>query len=477
MGLWNSFGSLFKASKIHRQLFTYTSAYPRQNDDAENAIEDGYMYNPDVYSVVNKITKASRTVKWQLYEIKDEDKAKEYRANRLELKDINPIKLNQTKQLAYEEVKDTSVQLYRILKNPNPMQSFADWIESTMGYKLTTGESFNYGVILENGKNQGLINEVWNMPSQLVDIQASKNKVIEQYLLRVNNSNQMSAKFSADEVMHIKYWNPDYSTPEDSLRGLSPIRAGARVVRQSNDAYTANSALLQNSGASGVLSLDPDTVTEETAQALKRDYETQYSGAWNRGKIIIAGAKMDWTQIGLSPVDLNIIESQKMSLRDLCNIYGLSSVLFNDPDSQNSQSYREARKALYMEVVFPELDSIRDMLNGWLVDRYNEINGTSYYIDYDINSVPAIQEDMKLIVDRLWNAWWLTGNEKRNAMGFDADEAMDRFFIPTGMMPMSREQLLDGLGIFDDRGNGNMNSTDEKSMSKLVDGKINTKKY
>ena len=454
-----------KANKLYQNLFFSVSEYPLGNDDAENQVEKGYLYNPDVYSIINLITTAAKTVKWNVYEVKDEEAAKDFRSQRLDYKSYNPVGFEKLKAQGYEEIKDSSNQLVRILKRPNPLQAWSEWIENVLGYKLITGNSFIHGVILENGVNARLINEMWAMPAQLMEIKASKTRIIEGYELSL--SNQMNVIFSPDEVMHLKYWNPDFSTSNEHLWGLSPLKAGARVVRQSNDTYTANAALLQNSGASGILSIDPETMTEETASKLQKEYEQKYTGAWNRGKIIMAGAKMDWKQIGLSPVDLNIIESQKMSLRDLCNIYQVNSSLLNDPDNKTYQNVREARKALYMEKIFPELDSIRDELNRWLVERYNNVKGTKYYIDYDINSVPAIQEDMKLIVDRLWNAWWLTGNEKRNAMGFETDEAMDRFFIPTGMMPMSREQLIEGLGIFDDRGNGsatNDNNTDAPPM-------------
>lgn len=457
MSLKDRFANLFikSTNKLYRNLFSTISLYPLGNDDAEQQIDKGYLYNPDVYSVVNKITHAAKAVKWELYEVKDSQKHNQLRYATKQAQITNPIQAIKTKSEAYNKITDRSNQLYRLLMRPNPMQGFSEWIENVLGYKLITGETFIHGVKLRNGINAGLINEMWTMPAQLMEIKASKNKVIEAYVLRNITSNAGVVTFNPEEVLHLKYFNPDFTTNEAHLRGLSPLRAASRVVRQSNDAYTANAALLQNAGASGILSLDPeDFYSPEQAMKLKDTYEQNYGGVNNRGKIIMASGKMKWEQIGLSPVDLNIIESQKMSLRDLCDVYGISSALFNDPDNNAFSNMQEARKALYMEKVFPELDSLRDELNRWLVETYNEVMGTSYYLDYDINSVPAIQDDMKKIVERFWNAWWLTGNERRVAMGFDWDEAMERYFIPTGMMPMSREQLMEGLGIFDDRGNG-----------------------
>ena len=203
----------------------------------------------------------------------------------------------------------------------------------------------------------------------------------------------------------MKYWSPDYEGTGSHLYGLSPLHAGSRVVRQSNDAYTAQTALLQNSGAMGILAVDPDSMTEEQASQLENQYYKKYGGPHKRGRIVITGANMDWKQIGMSAVDMNIIESQKFTLRDLCNIYQINSALLNDPDNKVYNNVKEARKALYYEKVLPELDTFRDELNRWLVARYNEKTGGNFYIDYDLESVPALQADMKAVMEQVKDAW------------------------------------------------------------------------
>jgi len=292
-----------------------------------------------------------------------------------------------------------------------------------------------HGVILENGVNAGLINELYAMPSQYMRVRATAKgeNVVSGYSLEIGSRR---TDFEPEEVLHMKYWSPDYEGTGSHLYGLSPLHAGARVVRQSNDAYTAQTALLQNSGAMGILAVDPDSMTEEQASQLENQYYRKYGGPHKRGRIVITGAKMDWKQIGMSAVDMNILESQKYSLRDLCNIYQINSALLNDPDNKVYNNVKEARKALYYEKVLPELDTFRDELNRWLTARYNEKTGGNFYIDYDLESVPALQADMKLVMEQVKDAWWITGNEKREAMGYDHDPVMDQFFVPAGLLPL-----------------------------------------
>ena len=436
--------SYTKASNIQQALlqFVGTDSPIAFDDNYKEYVDKGYLYNPDVYSVVNLITNAMRSVHFCVYEIKDMPKFRKYNRLPSEAKEYQLDKVMRYKEESLIEVESDNF-LYKLLERPNPLQGWGEFIENVMGYKLITGNSYVHGVRLENGANAGLVSEMWPLPAQYMRIKASGKgeSIVLGYKLDLTEgaTTTSSVKFEADEIMHLRYWNADYDGDGSHLYGLSPLRAGARVIRQSNDSYTAQMAQLQNSGAMGILAVEPDSMTEEQARQLERDYTKKYTGSFNRGKIVIAGAKMDWKQIGLSPVDLNIIESQKMSLRDICNIYGINSALLNDPDNKVYNNVQEARRALYMDKVIPELDTFRDELNRWLTASFNEKTGKKYYIDYDLESIPAIQKDMKLILEQVKDAWWITGSEKRIAMGYDDDPAMAQYFIPAGLIPFGTQ--------------------------------------
>ena len=425
-----------KADKLNDALLAFVGndAPIFQDDNHREQIQKGYLYNPDVYSIVNLITNAAHGVKWVLHEVKDVQKADRYMRLPTEAKQYQLEKVWRLKEQSFEEVHDESNHLYRLLQRPNPMQGWSEFIQKMLGFKLVTGNAYIHGVLLENGVNAGLVNELWVMPSQYMQINAAKGTetIVTGYTLDYSSA---KTRFSPEEVLHLKYWNPEYESAGSHLYGLSPLRAASRVVRQSNDAYTAQSALLQNSGAMGILAVDPETMDQEQGELLERSYYSKYGGPHKRGKIVITAAKLDWQQIGMSAVDLNIIESQKFSLRDLCNIYNVNSALLNDPDNKVYNNVKEARRALYMEKVLPELDSMRDELNRWLVERYNTKTGKRYHIDYDLESIPALQADMKLVMEQVKDAWWLTGNERRVAMGYDSAPEMEQFFLPVSLIP------------------------------------------
>ena len=50
-------------------------------------------------------------------------------------------------------------------------------------------------------------------------------------------------------------------------------------------------------------------LTPEQATQLKEKLKEEHAGPEKVGKWVVTGAHMTWQQMGLSPVDLNILES------------------------------------------------------------------------------------------------------------------------------------------------------------------------
>jgi HK97 family phage portal protein len=242
----------------------------------------------------------------------------------------------------------------------------------------------------------------------------------------------------------LKYWTPEY-TGGTFLYGLSPIRAGRRVVTKSNASYDTMVSAFQNQGAQGMITGEANageqSLTPEQAEMLKQRYQREYSGPKNKGKPIITSAALKWQQMGMSPADLAIIESDKMDLRTICNIFHVPSELFNDASNKTYSNTKEAGSAIYTNAVIPALTAFRDAINQFIRSKYQE----KIYIDFDTSMISELQDDLTLMTAALSGAWWLTPNERRSMMSFDEVEnpMMDDYWTPSGLMPMSGSQVTD----------------------------------
>jgi HK97 family phage portal protein len=398
-----------------------------------------YKNNSEVYAIIKRISKTISTVPFYVYQIKSKKELARYKstlANATSTADIAKAELIRVKAVA--EIADSP--LNDLLEKPNEYQSFSEFIESAVGYKLITGNTYIWANRLESGK----VAELVTLPSQYVAIISDGTiNGVEGYSFTLVGWDQLDAK----DVIHLKYFNPYFDTNGSQLYGLSPLQAAYRTVQRSNDAKDTSVGMLQNQGPKGILYADEsNNFGQEEAGKLKEDFYNQYGTktqgqiVQNAGKILIAGAKLGWVNMGLSPIDLQLLESEKVTLRELCNVYGVNSALFNDPDNKTYNNMKEAKKEMLTQVVLPELVALRDAFNRFFAVEI----GQGFYIDFDITVFPELQEDMKELSAILSQSWWISPNEKRAAMRYDTsnDPVMDEIFIPAGYLPIDELTML-----------------------------------
>jgi HK97 family phage portal protein len=418
-------------SDFYQQLLKYVSGNPvYMSEDVEKYISEGYLFNPLVYSIVSFIAQKASTIPFSVYEVKNEKMLQLYKCASPNL----PYYLKQgVKVKALTEIPDH--ELNQLFISPNEIQPWSEFIEQTVGFKLVTGNSYTHCIGPDNGPNKGMIKELWNLPSQIVTIiPGDSMELVRGYEMAGNRS----VKIPAEEVIHLKYWTPEYANGT-FLYGLSPIRAGRRVVTKSNASYDSSVSSFQNMGAVGFVSQDgsgnASPLTEEQASKVEERLAKK-TGPRNRGKYLVTSASLKWQQVGMSPVDLGIIESDRMDLRMMCNLYHVPSELFNDAANKTYSNTKEAGSAVYTNAVIPALVPFRDALNQKIRSRYEN----KIFIDFDTSMISELQDDLQMMSTALSGTWWLTPNQRRSVMSFDEDEEqplMDDYWIPAALLPMS----------------------------------------
>nr|WP_228098732.1 phage portal protein [Pedobacter sp. MC2016-24] len=312
-----------------------------------------------------------------------------------------------------------------ILDQPNPNQGWSDFVKEVVGYKLVTGNSYIYGAMPEFGVNKDKIISLTALPAQLMNI-VSNNNQVEYYNLIGNNQ-----RLEKENVLHLKYWNPDFSSSQN-VYGMSPLRAGLKVMSLNNEAYNTQGAVMANRGAYGMLSAT-GSESPEQLQQLKDRFKNAETG-----EIMIVASELKWTQFGQPSDELQILESMGLNLRDLCNLYGFPSLLLGDDTQKTYSNYEQAVKSMVFNTVVPLITELRDNLNKWLVPAYSKADGKQYFIDFDISVLPELATDMDKLIAQLAQQYWLTPNEKRAAVKYGTlpDPAMDKVYMPQGLVPI-----------------------------------------
>lgn len=376
-------------------------------DNPRNYIKDGYLQNPNVYSLMTLMVGAFIKGHIELFDITNKE---------------NPV-----------EIKDHDI--LDLLARPNPLMGRKDFFEAYYVSRNVTGEVF----ILKNrvpiGKDSGKVLQLMVLPSQYMDIKQGLDGMPIKY--RYSPGLNQEVEFNPADIIYIKTFNPNAG-----IRGVSPLCAGREILAHDNDIITANRKLTANMGPTGILTLGEPGVTDFNQVQLdqfKAKYRQAYQGKNNYGDIHITGEKTSWVTTGSTADDLGIFEASKMTMRELCNIYGVSSQLLNDPENKTYNNMNDARKSLISNVAIPQWHLFLSALNIGLVSEYEKRDNKKYELKLNKQGYEELRDEELAHVQAASQAWWLSVNEKRKILGYPplSIPEGDDIYVPINAMPIS----------------------------------------
>ena len=402
----------FRSAQYLQSLYSHltfgVSSLTYQNFN--QLIKEGYQTNVDVYSVINWISEQAAEIPIIV---------EEYKNGGWEANPIHPLQ--------------------KLIDHPNPYQSGQEFRIQSFGFYNTTGNSFIYAPRLESGVNQGQALEMWIMPTQFTEIiSGGWMNPITGY--RVNYNYNRSRDLPFNDVMHIRTANLEYGEGRE-FYGMSPLRAGLLALDRSNSNYRAASTMYKTMGMAGIVSEEqPEfsgALTQEQTDEAERKWQDEYNGVFNYGKTMVTNAKVSYTKLGLSAVDMNLLMDKRATLRDICSLFKIDSKIFNDPEGTTYNNQTEAKKSAYNDAVIPLVKRFVTELNNWIVSSY----GSNVRVSYDVSSIPVLQVDKKIQAE--WVSMMLdrgvfSRDQALKEMGYaeTGDDEMQLRTIPMNLIPL-----------------------------------------
>ena len=376
----------------------------------QDLAKEGYLQNAIVYRCVNEIAKGASAV---------------------------PFILKNGDQIIEQHP------LLDLLARPNPLQSYTEFFSSLYSYVLLSGNAY----VLKVGNDGGAPRELHQLRPDRIEIKGGGNFIPEKYEYIINGRLQdtyyVDQENGYSELKHVKLWNP-----LDDYYGCSPLSAASMQVDQHNMASKHNVNLLNNGARpSGAVVFKPKdesgfsvNLSESQRQQLLTDLNNRFSGSANAGRPMLLEGDFDWKEMGLSPKDMDFLNLKHMSATNIAMCFGVPSQLVGVPDAQTYANVSEARLALYEETIIPYLRKIESDLNEWLVPMY----GDNYYLEFDIDSIPALSERRRKIYENVTTAvreGVMTRNEAREKIGLEPIVGADGLYISANLFPLTDEAV------------------------------------
>ena len=402
--------------------------------NAEDFIEKGYQGNADVYKIVRKIVDKCANAETYLYTDNEDKKSLKYKQYTKSTTAIDNAKGKIYRAKALDFVTGEN-DLLKLMDMPNSYQTWGEMIELFRIFYFVQGEAFLYR---ETALESDIALTLHVVPANLMTPVYSddSDNIIKAWKLRLTGG--YLRELDAKDVLQLKMSNPMFTEDGKQLRGQSPLLAGLKYLQLNDKGLEAWVKSVENEGAKGIISpnhADPNLwLTPEQVASTEERVQEKLHGVENRNKVVVSGMPLQFTQIGLSPNALSLIEALNHAKVNLCDLWGVPATLFEpNPTYQNQQA---AAKRFVSDVVIPYLKKEDEAFNRWLVEPFVRRDNKKYVIDTDTSTF----EELKMTLEEI-NALsaYLTINEIRIMQGWDEieNDYANEIFMDTNKIPMS----------------------------------------
>ncbi|MEE2567335.1 phage portal protein [Hyphobacterium marinum] len=299
----------------------------------------------------------------------------------------------------------------RLLAEPNPDQSGAEFLETHFGFLQVAGNAYAELAAIDG------------VPRELYALRPDRMKVLPgtrgwpdgwEY-----STGGRSVRFVRDKangrspILHMRLFHPG-----DDHYGFSPLEAAAMAVDVHNAGGAWAKALLDNaarpSGALVVTAKEGEgRLTDDQYERLKEELSELHTGPSNAGRPLLLEGGLDWKPMALTPADMDFIAARREAAREIALAYGVPPLLLGLPGDNTYANYKEANLAFWRQTVLPLARKSAAAMTGWLRPWF----GDDLDIVCDEDGLPALAEERASRWARITMADFLSDAEKRALLG------------------------------------------------------------
>lgn len=396
----------FEGFNANNLLAFINSGLPTINADSYDYY-DAYKSIGAVYEVVTLLANKIQNCPILFYRVKDRRKAE--KAEQL-IKSGNYAQGYVLKQQAIEEI-DAPKDLRDLLNKPNPYQDGKQFINTLAQCFLLRGNAFMYG------------NKVGTKPKELFLFPEMEiiTKTGEYYdpILGYRTTLLIGLQdFDKDDIYHFKTSNPvNVDNTYQYLYGVSPLRAYLEPLRSLKEGDRLSSTTLKTGGVYGAVSPKnkEDQFSKEQREDFKRSLIQAKGSNEELARLFAASIALDYTQFGLNPADLQLLETLKLKQEQIYKAYHVPVGLVST-DGNTLNNRKEFNKEVVFNGVVPFSDPISEGLTQFVGKPYGNIE---IKLDYtQLPELSGVLEEVSAYLRPLVESGIISPNEARYAIGY-----------------------------------------------------------
>jgi len=368
----------------------------------QKAVREGYTMSIAVYRAVRAIAQAASSVPW-VASVNGEN--------------------------------DWGHPLTKLLASPNPEYSGQDMIEVTTAHLLLCGNALWQPLPTPDKRPVPPV-ELWPCQPDMIQPIPSRDRAVWLDGWQYSDPEGRISTLPRATFIHLMRFNP-----ANPYWGIGDLQAAARTIDADNEAQDTQKISMQNRGMpDGVFSSDMIQTQDQHEEAVRQVREL-YLQKGNRRAPWVLGGSMKWTQMSLTPVEMDFIKSRIQNKRDIAAAFGVDPWWIGDREHSSYNNVAEARRSLYEDTVLPLLDDVQAMVNLRLVPLYQQ-DGLA--IGYDTSGVAAMRNDYGMKVDQAQKLFSMgvpvSQISERLELGIEEFPGWDNSYMPFSLAPVGASQ-------------------------------------
>ncbi len=319
------------------------------------------------------------------------------------------------------KTEERNTRLYQILHDrPNRRQvAMQFWAQMILNYILRGNA---YARVIRDG--HGEVVSLWPLSADQVEVIAADDGG----LLYVYTFNSQQYIYHENDILHI------YGMGNGTV-GLSPLDYMRSSVNLAISAQNHTSKTFRkNARRPGVLMSDT-VLTDDQRKAVKTNFGDIVTGTEKELYVLEAQFKFD--PLGMSPADIQLLETRQHSVEDLARWFGVPSSLINNSlgDTSLGSSTREIIEAFYKTRLRPKLELFEQCIHEFVLTPKQRAQGISVEFTVDaflrMNALDRAEVDAKEVQNGL-----ATRNEKRAKSNREPKPGGDMLTAQSNLMPL-----------------------------------------
>ncbi len=195
--------------------------------------------------------------------------------------------------------------------------------------------------------------------------------------------------FEAENVIHIKYSNPEYGNNGEHLYGVSPLRAALKNIESSNESLNLNIKTLKSGGAFGFFYAENQSLDEKQADSFKERLREMQASPENLANIAASSVKMGFQRMSLTSDELKPFDYLNFDKEMISEV--LDWAIDSADRGDFGGTIAQIRKKRITDNIQPDLKLLSDAWNKYFLPKFKGYENTE--IIFDVNELPEMQID------------------------------------------------------------------------------------